>query len=252
MRINYRALSVVLAAGVLALSAVGCVCTAEKVEIVDMMSESHSIDLEGAEHVRVVLEIGIGDLEITGGASDALLEADFTYNVAEWKPEISYEVSDGDGILHVRQPSTGKLSITGRAKNHWELALNENVPMTMSLEMGVGEASLDLGGLDLSDLTVDHGVGELRIDLTGHVDDDLFASIDGGVGKIELSVPYSVGVRIDADTGIGGLSTRGFSRRKGVLTNDAYGTSDVTLDIDIDSGIGGISVISSDTTVGSI
>ncbi|MCD4776640.1 MAG: toast rack family protein [Candidatus Aegiribacteria sp.] len=36
-----------------------------------------------------------------------MLNADFTYNVAAWKPEIKYNVIGGQGKLVVRQPGVG-------------------------------------------------------------------------------------------------------------------------------------------------
>jgi hypothetical protein len=41
--------------------------------------------------VRANLRIGIGELNLTGGA-DALMEADFAYNVSSWQPQANYEV----------------------------------------------------------------------------------------------------------------------------------------------------------------
>jgi hypothetical protein len=39
--------------------------------------------------------MGAGELQV-GGAADALMEADFSYNVADWKPEVDYDVSSNN------------------------------------------------------------------------------------------------------------------------------------------------------------
>jgi predicted membrane protein len=108
---------------------------------------------------------------------------------------------------------------------------------------------MDLGDLMLTELSVDHGVGDLGIDLDGKNLGDLNANIDGGIGKIALTVPSSIGVRVDADTGIGTFRTHGFSKRGDSLVNDAYGESDGTIRVSIDAGIGEVSVETSDTAM---
>ena len=54
-----------------------------------LRSESQSVELGDAGSVRVEINFGAGDLQLTGGAEE-LLEADFTYNVARLKPEVKY------------------------------------------------------------------------------------------------------------------------------------------------------------------
>jgi len=43
-----------------------------------------------AEQVAVSVHMGAGELSVEGGAKE-LLDAEFEYNVAEWKPEVRYE-----------------------------------------------------------------------------------------------------------------------------------------------------------------
>jgi len=46
---------------------------------------------------------GAGNLIIGGGARK-LLNADFTYNVASWEPEVRYSSTGTQGELTIRQP----------------------------------------------------------------------------------------------------------------------------------------------------
>jgi hypothetical protein len=240
--------ALLLATVVTVLATASCVCIGEKVDLIDMRTESHSVELDGAERVAVELEMGIGTLELSGG-SDTLLDAEFRYNVAEWEPVVSYSVNGGRGRLLIRQPQSEGKSFPRNAENEWILRLNEDVPMTIDIDLGVGKARMYLGDLDLRDLTVDHGVGDLMINLAGEWTNDLTARIDGGVGKLVLTVPSSIGVRLDTDTGIGSVSTHGFTKRGGVMVNDAYDTGGAQIDVSIDAGIGSITVTASDTGV---
>jgi hypothetical protein len=50
------------------------------------------------------------------GAADALMEADFSFNVSDWEPEVSYDVSGDPGKLSVEQGSSGEgVSLGGEA-----------------------------------------------------------------------------------------------------------------------------------------
>src|ERR687897_3306981 len=77
-------------------------CGAQGQQVGDMQRQSESVDLDNAQSVVAQLRMGAGELNLTGGA-DALMEADFAYNVAEWKPEVNYEVSGDAGELSVEQ-----------------------------------------------------------------------------------------------------------------------------------------------------
>ena len=86
------------------------------------------------------------------------------------------------------------------------------------------------------------GTGKVTIDLTGDWQDDLDATIRGGVSSLTLSLPRDVGVLIEVDTGVGDVDTSGLTNDGDTYTNDAYGESDFTLRIDIDGGVGKINL----------
>ncbi len=239
--------AVLLASAVLLLSMTSCVCIGERVELVDLRTEEQTVDLGGAERVVIEVEIGIGKLNVRGGSS-ALLDAEFTYNVEEWAPTVDYSVKNGTGHLFITQPDAEGKSTPNKARNEWRLSLSEDIPLELSIDMGVGEVLLDLGDLMLTDLSVDHGVGDVRINLAGESTSDLTASVDGGVGEITITVPSSIGVRVDADTGIGSFSTHGLTKRDGAFVNDAYGETESTIRLSIDAGIGKITVETADGT----
>lgn len=239
--------AVLLASAVLLLSMTSCVCVGERVALVDLRTEEQTIDLGGAERVVIELEIGIGKLSVRGGSS-ALLDAEFTYNVEEWAPAVDYSVENGRGRLSITQPDAEGKSVPNKARNEWELSFGEEVPLELSIDMGVGEVLLDLGDLMLTDLSVDNGVGDIRINLVGENTSDLTASVDGGVGEITITVPSSIGVRVEADTGIGSFNTHGLKKHGDAYVNDAYGDTASTITLSIDAGVGKITVETADGT----
>jgi hypothetical protein len=239
--------AVLLASAVLLLSMTSCVCVGERVELVDLRTEEQTVDLGGAERVVIELEIGIGKLNVRGGSS-ALLDAEFTYNVAEWAPTVDYSVKNGKGYLSITQPDAEGKSVPDKARNEWELSLSDDVPLDLNIDMGVGNVLLELGDLRLTDLSVDQGVGNVKINLVGERTVDLAASVDGGVGNITVVVPSSIGVLLEADTGIGSFSTHGLKKLGDSYVNDAYGQSESTITLSIDAGIGKITVETEDGT----
>jgi hypothetical protein len=207
----------------------------------DMVTESKSFELGEVRSLDVDLSVNIGTLRVRGGAEE-LADVEFRYNVAEWKPKVDYSASGGKARLIIRQPEHQNRSIPDDAKSIWEIDINDGVPLTLNLDMGIGESDVALGGSSLSDLDIDQGIGEMTLDLTGDWTNDLDVNIDGGIGEATIRVPDGVGVRVKADTGIGGVSTLGFTRRGGAYVNAAYGETEATIEIDVDAGIGSITI----------
>src|SRR5215213_10694611 len=146
-----------------------------------MQSESKSVDPKNAQSARAQLKMGAGELHLTGGA-DRLMEGDFSYNVSGWKPKISYDVSGGEGKLVVKQGSAEGASLSGKARNEWDIRLNDEVPTGLVVQMGAGESDLDLDSLTLKGLDLQMGAGKTTVDLTGDYAQSFDASIEGGVG----------------------------------------------------------------------
>ena len=159
-------------------------------------------------------------------------------NYDSWKPEVDYTVSGGEGLLTITHPP---LTIAFPGPDYeWDLRFNSEVPMEMEIEMGVGGGQLKLGDLNLRELSIDVGVGGADIDLTGDWEADLEASIHGGVGGVNLVLPRDVGVRVEADAGLGGVNAEDFNQDGDFYTNDAYGQTDVSLEIRVEVGVGGV------------
>ena len=230
-----KQLEVLLAAAALFLGSCG------QQEVGEMQRQSESVDLDNAQSAVAQLRMGAGELNVSGGA-DALMEADFAYNVSEWEPEVSYDVSGETGELSVEQGSDEGVRIGGDVRNEWEVRFNDEVPTDLHVGMGAGESDLDLDSLTLTGLDLEMGAGKTTVDLTGNYDQDLEASIEGGVGEATVLLPSEVGVRARAEGGLGKINAEGLQREGDSYVNDAYGDSDVTLDIDIRGGVGQINL----------
>ena len=218
---------------------IGCV---SRVAVGPTQTDSQSIELGNAESVQAAIKMGVGQLNIGGGATN-LMDAEFTYNVEDWRPEVDYQQRGDIGELQVSQPDAEINGIPDdNIEYRWDIALQNAIPLDLNIDLGVGESELNLSGLALQDLVVDTGVGSAVIDLTGPWQDSFDVRINGGVGETTVYLPENVGLHMAADTGIGSLVVNGLQKDGDVYTNAAYGNSDVSITLEINGGIGEITV----------
>jgi hypothetical protein len=206
-----------------------------------MQRESKSVDPKNAQSARAQLKMGAGELYLTGGA-DQLMEGEFSYNVADWKPKVNYDVSGDTGELMVKQGSAEGAGLSGDARNEWNISLNDEVPTDLVVQMGAGESDLDLDSLTLTGVDLQMGAGKTTVDLTGDYAQSFDASIEGGVGEATVLLPSEVGVKAKAEGGLGKINAKGLQMAGDSYANDAYGESDVTLSVDVKGGVGEINL----------
>ena len=240
MKTKHLLINVVLLAALLLAG-----CSSDDVRVGELRTESKSVELGDAKSVRVKMVLGAGNLVVTGGA-EKLLEADFTYNVAKLKPEVEFT----DGTLVVQHPDVRgyrTLQDIKDFRNEWDLRLNNDVPMNLSLEMGAGTSDLQLAGLSLTGLDIILGAGKSTFDLSGGWRRDLDVTIDSGAANITVRLPSDVGVRVEVVAGVGRIESTGLTKDGNIYTNAAYGVSDVTLQVNVEAGIGQIYLEEADT-----
>jgi hypothetical protein len=210
----------------------------EMLEVGELQREMETIPLTDLDNAEVEVRMNAGTLALTGG-SGALMEAEFTYNVDEWQPEVSFAEEAGNGMLTVRQPLKGSIQAP-EARNEWSLRFNNRIPMRMLVRLGAGKADLNLRGLNLQDLDIELGAGQVTIDLSGDWEQDFYVNLKRGVGEATLMLPGEVGVRLNVASGIGSIEALGLRRQGEYYVNEAYGVSEVTIEVEILGAIGTI------------
>jgi hypothetical protein len=209
----------------------------------ETIHESNTVELskaKGVERVRVDLELHAGELHVDSGAKE-LMEGDFTYNVASWKPEVRFDRSGFRSTLSIKQG--GKTATMGSTKNEWRLRLNDEIPTDFSLRCGAGENRLNLGGLDLRDVEVHIGAGRVEIDLRGRQPKhDYSVSVHGGVGEAIVHLPADTGVVATAHGGLGEIEVNGLEKQGGEWRSGASGKGKSTIHLDVHGGIGKITI----------
>ncbi|MEA3308412.1 MAG: toast rack family protein [Chloroflexota bacterium] len=231
----------------------------EEVEVGEIQEETRVVELEDIDDIRVKVRLGAGDLRIEGGATE-LLEADFRYNIAAWRPEIEYTTRR----LVVRQPTYKKISFSGDVCYEWNLRFNDAVPTDLTIEFGAGDADIDLrhlavtnldmkvgagevmidaqGNRTLEQLELDLGAGDAKLDLRGDWSEDVDINIQGGLGRTTVVLPQDIGVWVDINKGIGPIHADGFRLAGDAYVNDLYEEAEVMLYLTIQAGIGEINL----------
>ena len=151
-------------------------------------------------------------------------------------------MSGDEGELVVKQGGSEGASLGAKARNEWGISLNDEVPTDLVVQMGAGESDLDLDSLSLTGLDLQMGAGKTTVDLTGDYDRDFDASIEGGVGEATVLLPSEVGVKAKAEGGLDKINAEGLTKVGDSYVNDAYGESDVTLNVDVKGGMGEINL----------
>ena len=206
-----------------------------------MQHQSRTIERQGAKSVHTAIEMGAGELSVSGGSAN-LLDASFDYRGSSATPNVDYHVDDGKGDLTVSEgDSDSHLHTT--SDNSWTLHLAKDLPMELKVDMGAGEGRLQLRELDLTNLEINMGAGSVDLDLTGDRKQDLRADIQGGVGRAEIRLPKKVGVVVNASGGIGTVVAHGLKHEGGEYTNDAYGKSPITIHLNVQGGVGLIDLV---------
>jgi hypothetical protein len=113
---------------------------------------------------EITLAFGAGELHLSSGAKDALVEGTASYNVFDLKPEI--EITDNR-----IQISNGNLEINGipsfdeKLENTWKLDLGSD-PIDLSIKAGAYKGEFDLGDLNLVNLHITDGAADVELDFS--------------------------------------------------------------------------------------
>jgi hypothetical protein len=202
-----------------------------------MQHQSRTVDRGGAKTVRATLEMGAGDISLSGGSSH-LLEADFDYRSSSGTPKVDYSISGTTGELRISQDDENQIRTS--SDNHWTLHLANDVPLEIKIDMGAGHGNLRLRDIAVTRLNLDMGAGQVDVDLTGDRKSDLTADIEGGVGEANIRLPKNIGVIVHAGGGLGTIDAHGLKHDGDEYTNELYGKSPVTIHLKVEGGVGRI------------
>jgi uncharacterized protein DUF2154 len=209
-----------------------------------MHKETVTIALDGARAGQIQLDIGVGELRVARTSrSGVFIEGsiDLPDDV-----ELEQRNSTRDGVAHCTLSARfPRHSVRGlRDKPRWELRLGADVPIELKVKAGAGASTLDLSGLQLTDLDIEAGVGETKV--TFPDGGRARARIKSGVGETVVSIPESLEARVRVQSGIGSVKVDSrFQRQASGWASVGYDDAAERLDLRVEAGVGSTSVRSS-------
>jgi len=150
------------------------------------ITDTVSVDLEGAKAVKAVVMMGSGELDIKGGA-ETLMEGELAYASEAWKPIVAYSVEDGEGTLVVKPPIREGANL-GNPKYEWDIALGDSVPVRLETKVGSGSVSVTGAGMTLSSVDMATGSGPATLDLVGDQPELTGVSVKTASGRSQLTM----------------------------------------------------------------
>ena len=203
--------------------------------------------LQGATSAEVEIGLGAGVLRL-GALSEADKLIEGTIAVERGEKVISARQGSGDATRYtLRTEGTVRafswFGQRGRALEGrtWELRLNRDVPLRLSVSTGAGQAFLNLERLNLTYLEVDTGVGQATLTLPER--GRFRAQVNAGVGQVIIRLPEGLAARIRVDAGIGGVEVRGdYRRQDDTYVSPNYDTAANRVDLEVDGGVGQIRI----------
>ncbi|HVJ99873.1 MAG TPA: LiaF domain-containing protein [Gemmatimonadales bacterium] len=194
-----------------ALAVLALVAGATSASAQSMRSFSTFRQLHGETRLQVGLDYRAGGLRITPGRASELYRMDASYDEDRYAPTSTYDAARGIVTLGLQPAGAGGLRVvsTRQLRQDATVAFAPSVDLDLALALGAVQADIELGGLNLTALTMEAGASqavvrfsepnlsrcraaeitagaaELTVLGLGNSRCDRF-SLEGGMGKITL------------------------------------------------------------------
>ena len=222
-----------------------------------------SLPLGNAKEVKSDISFFAGELYMNVN-SKKLTECYYGYKDLYIVPYMIYKEVDGNGYLTIKCKREKAEQLDNRSNdNKWKLELNKDLKNDVAIELMAGVAYINLEGAKITNFVFKMTAGESHINLrntsvpkircnmmagetslnlSGKWNNDCDAGIKGGVGQINVKVPFSTGVKIHVSGLLGEVKIPFFHKENRTYTNDAWGKSKHSITLDISGAIGEINV----------
>ncbi len=203
-------------------------------------TENASIDLQGANNAYLKISHGAGELKVHSGANfNEIAHGSFAGG-------LDHKATRNGDKLEVRmRPAKDFMDFPffgSRAQLDWDVALNAEIPIALTLSLGANKSVLDLHDLNITDLKLETGASDTRLTLPAR--GRIRADLDLGAASLEVTIPDSLSARIRASLGAADMQIdeSRFPRNGSYYQSPDYDSAANSVDMTIDAGAASIKI----------
>lgn len=126
---------------------------------------SRKVEAEGAKKIEVMVELAAGEFYIATADMSEVATVEVEYDSRRVECLVDYDVHGATGQLLLESTLLRRRNIDTE-DNIWEVVLSDRYPMTLDIEVGACDAEFDLGGIPLTELTIEIGAASGEIDFS--------------------------------------------------------------------------------------
>jgi hypothetical protein len=200
------------------------------------------IPLGNEKELKATIEGGLADVTIARGTASTILNAEMAMEDNESpRGTVDYAARGGIGYVSVDLSPDEWEDGKGRKKERhmsihsstWKLLYTDAIPISFDIELGLGEADIDMSGLNVRDFDLSTGASSVRL-----------AFNEPNKGSIE-TMSVEAGLSKFKAMGLGNANFRRLNFEGGVgkYTLDFHGNLKKEIDVDAEVGLGSLTIV---------
>ena len=194
---------------------------------------------EKTNYADIAIMSGVGKVDISG-ISGPLAEGNLRSDISGLK--IENDASGERQKLSLETAKEGNIRSLGQTRNDLAVKLSKDLPMDISLNLGVSESRLDLREIQVNNLSIDVGITNLQL-MLGDKAENLKVSLKSGLSTIKISLPDSVGAKVVSGGGLSSMQVKDLKRiDDGTYQTDNYGQAEKKIEISLDTGLSSLEI----------
>ncbi len=154
-----------------------------------------------AESAQVEIDLSVGSITIDElSDSSYLVDAEITHI-----GEIRFDSrGEGNKSITLQQEKGLEFNLFDWPEEEleWDIRLNPDVPISLQLKGGVGEAQINLSALQVTGVDINLDVGGLDLTLPA-MDERYIVKVQGGVGEVRITIPDGANITLDLEGDVG-------------------------------------------------
>ncbi len=203
------------------------------------VEEVITVDLQGARQASVEIEHGAGQVEVTGGAPPG---AALTVSRG-----VGMEVSsrlEGDRLAVKVECGPSFAPVVGPESGVWRFRLTDEVPLTLSVESGASQITLDLQDLPVTYCKLEAGASRVTLIPPARVASALL-DVEAGAAALNVRIPEGVAarIRLKDDLTARNIDLGRFPHLEGGVYQSAdYDTAAYRVEINLEAGVSSVQI----------